>query len=112
MTGRDDDLASFARLVDAVRPWHQRLVVVGGWAHRLHRLLPGAVVPAHAPIRTLDADLAFDTRRAIHGDIGGALIAAGFREELATEHQPPVSWYRLGEKGGGAALRQPVKAGV
>lgn len=100
MTARDDDLASFARLVDAVRPWHRHLVVVGGWAHRLHRLLPDARVPAHASIRTLDADLAFDTRTRLQGDIGAALVAAGFREELATEHGPPVSWYRLGEEGG------------
>jgi hypothetical protein len=73
---------------------------VGGWAHRLHRLLPDARVPDHAPIRTLDADLAFDSPTKLQGDIGSALIAAGFREELATEHDPPVSWYRLGEESG------------
>lgn len=100
MTAPDDDLAAFARLVDATRPWHRQLVVVGGWAHRLHRLLPDARVPDHAPIRTLDADLAFGSRTKLKGDIGGALAAAGFREELATEHEPPVSWYRLGEDGG------------
>lgn len=92
-----DDHVSFAKLIEAVRPWHQHLVIVGGWAHRLHRLIPEARVPSHAPIRTLDADLAFDVRTKLHGDIGSALRASGFCDELATEHEPPVTWYRLGQ---------------
>ena len=51
-----DDFAAFARLLDALRPWLGHLVVVGGWAHRFH---PLAHVPAHAPVRTKDADIAF-----------------------------------------------------
>lgn len=93
----DDDLVSFARLVEALRPWHGQMVIVGGWAHRLHRLLPEARVPNHQPIRTLDADVAFDSSARISGRIGEALAAAGFHEELFPKHDPPVSCYWLGE---------------
>ena len=27
-----EDLANFARLVDAIRPWLTHVVIVGGWA--------------------------------------------------------------------------------
>lgn len=100
MNGNEDDLTSFARLVEALRPWHSQLVIIGGWAHRLHRLLPGAKTPLYSPIRTIDADLAFDTNAELRGNIGLTLVGAGFREELATEHHPPVSWHRLGVEGG------------
>jgi hypothetical protein len=32
------DVDSLARLVGALRPWLDHLVIAGGWAHRLHRL--------------------------------------------------------------------------
>ena len=92
-----DDLHSVARLIDALRPWLGELVIVGGWAHRLHRLLPEARVPAYAPLRTRDADLAFSTTARLGGDMRAALQAAGFREELSGDHVPPVSCYRLGD---------------
>lgn len=96
MTGPDRDFVAFARLVDALRPWHEQLVIVGGWAHRLHRLLPDATIPNHQPIRTLDADIAFGARARLQGNISEALKAAGFREELSAKHEPPVSRYTLG----------------
>ena len=30
----------FARLVEALEPWLDRVVIIGGWAHRLYRLHP------------------------------------------------------------------------
>src|ERR1700679_4262782 len=30
----------FARLVDALEPWLDQVVIIGGWAHRLYRLPP------------------------------------------------------------------------
>jgi len=54
-----DDLASIARLIAALRPWLGHLVIVGGWAHRLHRLHPLANPPSYLALRTRDADLAF-----------------------------------------------------
>ena len=35
-----EDSDGFARLIDAIRPWLSHLVIVGGWAHRLHRFHP------------------------------------------------------------------------
>jgi hypothetical protein len=58
-----DDLFAIARLIDALRPWRKALVIVGGWAHRLHRLHPWAGTPTYAPIRTRDADVAFGGAR-------------------------------------------------
>ena len=93
----DQDLVAFAQLVEALRPWHGQLVVIGGWAHRLHRLLPNATIPSHQPVSTLDADVAFDTKARLVGSIGNALKSAGFREELSAKHEPPVSSYGLGD---------------
>jgi hypothetical protein len=106
-----DDLSEIVRLMDALRPWRKELVIVGGWAHRLHRLHPWAGKPAYAPIRTRDADVAFSLESAPRGDIRSALLAAGFTESLSSEHRPPISEYRLGEEDGGfyAEFLAPLK---
>jgi len=91
-----DDLAAFARLIDALRPWLAYTVVVGGWAHQLHRLHPRARAPSHQPLRTRDADVALSATPPGVGDIAAALEAADFREDLVGEHTPPVAQYRLG----------------
>lgn len=96
-----DDLAAVARLVDALRPWLGKLVVVGGWAHRLHRLSELASPPPYQPVRTLDADLAFSPGEKLEGDIAAALKAHGFREHLSGEHTPPVSHFTLGDESRG-----------
>jgi hypothetical protein len=49
-----EDFVAFARLVDALRPWLGHLVIVGGWAHRLHRFHPLATAPAYLAL-TSDA---------------------------------------------------------
>ena len=92
-----DDFAAFARLVDALRPWLPQLVVVGGWAHRLHRLHPFASPPHYLPVRTRDADLAFAKASALRGDVRAALKNAGFNEERFGDDAPPVKHYRLAE---------------
>lgn len=91
-----DDLAAFARLVDALRPWLRHVVVVGGWAHQLHRIHPRARVPPHQPLRTRDADVALSATPPSAGDLAAALEAADFKGELVGEHTPPVAQYRLG----------------
>ena len=91
-----DDLQDLARLANALRPWLGELVIVGGWAHRLYRMLPNVPTLAYQPLRTRDADVAFSATSSLAGNMGAALKAAGFREELAGEHTPPVTWYRLG----------------
>jgi hypothetical protein len=91
-----DEFADIARLIDALRPWLSHLVIVGGWAHRLHRFHPLANPPAYQPLRTRDADVAFSLTAPLEGDIGAALEAADFRQELSGEHTPPITHYRLG----------------
>lgn len=91
-----DDFAAFARLLDALRPWLNDLVIVGGWAHRLYRFDRLARPPAYRPLATKDADLAFASNAPLTGDIGAALKAAGFDRKFSGEHIPPVTEYRLG----------------
>jgi Nucleotidyltransferase len=96
-----EDLANFARLVEAVRPWLTHLVIVGGWAHRLHRFHPLATSQEYQPLRTRDVDLAFSLNAPLEGDLRDALKQAGFKEELSGEDTPPVTHYYLGEEDGG-----------
>lgn len=96
-----EDFAAFARLVDALRPWLGHLVIVGGWAHRLHRFHPLASTPAYLPLLTRDADLALSIHAPLDGDISAALDNAGFREDFSGEHTPPITHYRLGDEDGG-----------
>ena len=106
-----NDLAAFARLLDALRPWTNQLVIVGGWAHRLHRLHPLAHPPTYEAIRTKDADLAFSSSAPLEGDIAAALKNASFVEELSGEEMPPVTQYRLGadDKGFFAEFLTPLQ---
>lgn len=106
-----NDLDAFARLVDALRPWLGQMVLVGGWAHRVHRLSSLAHAPAYQPVLTLDADLAFPAAEAFEGSVGSALKSAGFAERFLGEHTPPVSRYTLGSEGSGfyAEFLTPLK---
>lgn len=93
-----EDLANFAHLVEAVRPWLPHIVIVGGWAHRLHRFHPLAMTQEYQPLRTRDVDLAFSPRAPLEGDLKKALTNAGFNEELSGESMPPVTHYTLGKE--------------
>lgn len=95
-----DDLEAFARLLTAIRPWLGQLVVVGGWACRLHRFHGRANTPGYLPVRTRDADLAFSPDAALAGDVRTALLDAGFTEELFGDISPPATHYGLGEEDG------------
>jgi hypothetical protein len=96
-----EDMEAFARLVTALRPWLGQLVVVGGWAHRLHRFHRLATPPAHLPLRTRDTDLAFSPDEALAGDLRTALTDAGFIEQLLGDDAPPATHYGLGEEDDG-----------
>lgn len=95
------DLDAIAQLLEALRPWHRDLVIVGGWAHRLYRFHNKAARLTHQPVRTRDADLAFGSHASLTGDIGAALEAANFHEVLSGDDTPPISEYRLGNEQGG-----------
>lgn len=91
-----NDLAAFSSLIKALAPWQTQVVLVGGWAHRLHRLHPLAGDPDYQPLLTRDVDIAFADRPPLKGDIKSALSEAGFAEELFGEDRPPVTHYALG----------------
>ncbi len=96
-----EDLANFARLVEAIRPWLTHVIIVGGWAHRLYRFHPLATAHEYQPIRTRDVDLAFSPDAPLEGDIRQALEKADFKQELSGEFTPPVTQYRLGTEDAG-----------
>src|SRR5438034_851281 len=91
-----NDFNGIARLLDALHPWLGHLVIVGGWAHRLHRFHPLAHPPGYAPLLTRDADVAFASTAPLGGDISAALKAAGFTQEPSGEHIPPMTLKRDG----------------
>jgi hypothetical protein len=90
------DEPEFERLIAALRPWLEHMVIVGGWAHRLHHAHPLAQAPTHEPVRTRDADVAFGARARLSGRIADALRAAGFVEAFSSDETPPVAQYHLG----------------
>ncbi len=96
-----NDLDALAKLVQALSPWRAHLVIIGGWAHRIHRFDPRGNQLEYKPVFTHDTDLAFANRAPIEGDMKTALIEHGFKERLVGEYKPPVAHYTLGEENGG-----------
>lgn len=95
------ELAQFVRLADALEPWRDELVMIGGWAHRLYLLHPHAQELDHAPLMTLDADVAMPAvLPPREQDIRQRLLDAGFTEELLGDDRPPATHYRLGTEPG------------
>ncbi len=90
-----DDFEALAKLLKALRPWLNQLVIVGGWAHRLYRLHERANPPRYQPLRTRDADVAFSLTSPLVGDIRAALEAEGFQQEFSGEATPPITQYSL-----------------
>jgi hypothetical protein len=96
------DLSGFARLVTALDPWLDEIVVVGGWAHRLYRLDPRARELEFAPLMTLDADIALPLKLpGRRPSIRELLVADGFKEDFLGDDKPPATHYRLGSEAGG-----------
>jgi hypothetical protein len=70
------DTDSFNRLVAALEPWLDQIVIVGGWAHQLYRLHP-------------DTDIAMPAKLPVTGqDIRKRLLAEGFAEEFMGDDRP------------------------
>jgi hypothetical protein len=87
----------FERLLTALEPWLDQIVIVGGWAHRLYRLHPRAQLLDYPPLSTLDADIALpSTLMAGEGEIRARLVDFGFTEEFFGEAHPPATHYHLG----------------
>jgi hypothetical protein len=45
------DVKDFARLIEALHPWLNQIVVIGGWAYRLYRLHPLAQQLEYDPLQ-------------------------------------------------------------
>jgi hypothetical protein len=91
----------FERLMEALEPWLDRVVIVGGWTLPLLRLHPLAQPVPYAPLFTKDADVAVPLElRSESGDVRGRLLARGFHENFLGEDRPPVTHYQLGEDDG------------
>ena len=96
------DLGQFGEVAAALEPWLDKVVVVGGWAHRLHRLHPSAQSLSYPPLMTLDADIAVPRHLPVHGqDIRQRLISSGFTEEFLGRDHPPATHYHLGHASSG-----------
>ncbi|CAG9164301.1 GSU2403 family nucleotidyltransferase fold protein [Cupriavidus pampae] len=91
-----NDLEAFAKLAIALQPWRHQIVFAGGWAYRLYRQHPLAIIPPYDALYTRDADVALGDKDTFEGNIKEALAKAGFHEQLESEFRPPVSKYTLG----------------
>jgi hypothetical protein len=97
----DAELEPFARLVEALVPWLDQVVIIGGWAHRLYRLDASAQKLTYSPLTTLDSDVALPAKVEVRGaNIRDRLLGAGFQEEFVGEDRPPATHYHLGPQGG------------
>jgi hypothetical protein len=91
------DSDAFKRLIAALEPWLDEVVIVGGWAHQLYRLHPEAQQLEYQPLLTLDADVAIPATLPVgKRDIRERLLAYGFTEEFLSDDHPPATHYCLG----------------
>lgn len=90
------DVEYFARLIEALDPWLDQVVIIGGWAHRLYRLHPLAQSLDYEPLGTLDTDVAVPRHLPASGEqIRARLLERDFHEELMGDTQPPAAHYRV-----------------
>jgi hypothetical protein len=85
-----EDLANFARLVEAIRPWLPHLVIVGGWAHRMHRFHPLATSQEYQPLRTRDVDLAFSLNATSSSPVASAITSTTYSLPFALTTLPKL----------------------
>lgn len=94
----NQDLKTFSRLAEALAPWLEHIVVVGGWAHRLYQYHPLAQPLDYPLLTTLDADIAVPNPlpNDLETNMRERLVNAGFEEEFLGEENPPATHFRLG----------------
>lgn len=91
------DLEDLQKLLAALEPYLDRVVIIGGWAHRLYRFVDEVVAPPYEPIYTTDTDVAIPQDAGIpHDDLAARLKAHGFVGELRGDDRPPITHYHLG----------------
>ncbi len=101
MTLQDPGIEPFSKFIEALDPWLEQVVLIGGWAHRLYRLDSRARKLEYLPLTTLDGDVAVPTKLKVdESNVRRRLLEAGFIEEFVGEDQPPATHYHYGEGGG------------
>jgi hypothetical protein len=111
MTEARRELEAFARTVEALGPYLDDLVFVGGWARYLYTLMLEAAPLGFTPLTTDDADVAAPPRLRVRSKtIPELLVAAGFEQRLSGDHIPPVAEYRPRRRGVGILRRVPSAA--
>jgi len=66
----------FRQLAEALEPWLNQVVVIGGWTHQPYRRHPAAQERDYPPLLTLDTNVAVPlTLPAGEPDIRGRLLA-------------------------------------
>lgn len=99
---KPSETPEFRKMVGALGPYLEDLVVVGGWAHSLMTEHEAASPLPFEPLMTLDADVAGREQQPVRGeDLRQRLQQADFREMLRGEDRPPVSEYHLDDEDGG-----------
>lgn len=97
MVGGQDDLDELGRVLEALEPFLDRLLIVGGWAHRLYRF-DDVAIPGYEPIFTTDTDITLqDDHVAQPNVILKRLRDHGFVEEFLGDDRPPITHYHLGD---------------
>jgi len=76
----DGELKPFVQLIEALEPWLEQVVLIGGWAHRLYRLDPRAQTLRYPPLTTLDSDIAVPLRSKPKKPVSGT---AWWRQDFA-----------------------------
>ena len=107
----NSEVTYFARLVEALEPWLDQVVVIGGWAHRLYRAHPLAQTLDYEPLGTFDADVAVPSQLLPSAErIHDRLLDKGFKEDLKGDTQPPVVHYLVeaGDSGFYAEFLTPL----
>lgn len=101
--------ATLRRLLLALEPYMDTLVLVGGWVPYLYRHLPWASPTRHPPLHTSDIDLALPIRLARKDpSLSECLQRGGFGVVFSLGKQPPVMY--LQEEWRGLDKLAPVYA--
>lgn len=92
----------FSRLIGALEPWLDQVVIIGGWAHQLYRQHPSAQEMDYPPLRTLDTDVAVPLKLPNRNeDIHARLLARDFKADILGDHRPPITRYVLRDEPSG-----------
>jgi hypothetical protein len=84
--------AGFVKIVRALGPYLDELVIVGAWCHRLLHFHPLATPPPFPPLMSEDTDVATPERLLPRSpSMGERLQAAGFRASLSGSGPVPAS---------------------